>query len=651
MWPTFFIPGLARYIELIFGEVDHICGKGTYSSASPLIVSNPPSLASGDTQLVFVTYTTNTSEVWPDDTDGWYQVFGSSIVQGSGAWPGNQKAYCRKWNGTDGPFTVTMPSGAVSAAWISVSLGRGNANDPLFTGYLMLPEANVSLASTLEGPAQYLQAANIGDVLFQFSGSDPDWLSTDEPSGDDVEFACTHVGTLYGHTVSGMYARNRANNLLPYSKVQPAGWTLNALTRDTVSAFSTKCKPALRLYSSGGTTKHYAETEVALEAGKTYAFVMSYLAKNDPSTRYYMTYKKPDTSEHGAGWNAAFDTVYTLTGSTEIDSTNENDLIFTRPFGESLTTYFGGVAGIPIRADVTGTYKLRIHITSAADPNTNSNPNTAHNLWIQDVALIESPSASIVPTLLPTNGTAIAVGDSDYLRVAPHKQRYPYTSLAWGSIVLRRESGVRPLCVLSMPMERGVTYDFSDYEINDSRSLLRPDLDDDPRPMRTTHAVYSLLPNQKFYFELYVDTFGTGSTDANYSIGVAPFECSTNYNGAGAALVTGDHVGQYTYCSTGATYTNGTLDGSTVSAWGAGDYIGCGINFTDSKITFYRNGTLVKTMTMNANEKHRLWVGLLGFFSDYSADKQARFTYNFKGPFGGRKPTGFVAFDFDNEVA
>lgn len=650
MWPTFFMPLMA--IQERNGQVDHLCGTDTCGSGNPFDVPNPLSLAAGNSQVIVVSYYTNDVPVWPDATDGWSLIFDTSTVQGNGTWSGNQKVFYRIWNGTDPDFQVTIPSGSLSGAWLSMSLANANDADPIFSGYIFLAESYPVGVMSIQGDAQYLECANTGDVFLQVSSSEGDFTSAQEPATADVEFACTNtsVPTNWGHTLSAIYAARQANNLIPYSKVDPSGWTLNALTRDTATAYSTKVKPALRLYTSGGSSKHYAECSVDLEAGKSYAFVMSYFANNGAGA-YWMTYEKPDTSEHGVGFNAARNVKATLSGSTEVSASVKTDNVECLIQGDNIMGYFGSTAGIMIRADTTGTYKLRIHISAntSTDPNTNNSPSASAILWIQDVALIEGPSVSIIPTMLPTSGAAILPGQAAYVRPTPFIENYPFSPTGWFSLAVRRAGGSRPVCRLMECKRRGVLLDFGDNNINDSRLLAAPEIDD-PYPLRTSHAVYSQLADKKFYLELYVSSWGTGSTNDDYSIGMCPFEAATNNSSASSSTPTGGWPGQYVYCSTGKTFTNGTVDGSTIAAWQVGDYVGVGLDLTDNEITFYLNGTLVKTMAINSSQYDRLWVGLFGFFSDYSLDKQARMTYNFRGPFGGRKPSGFAAFDFDNEL-
>lgn len=656
MWPTFYIPGLARYIEtFVPGDVKYACGQFT-TNTTPVSIPNPTGIADGDTQLLIVTWFTSGSIVWPS---GWRIAFDAArcaLPQGSTSFGlGNQRVYVREYQAGDPDFSVYVTGGGlVSVLYANVILQNPEASDPWLNACWNWQNASAYGGYAPEGPMQYLEVANEGDLIVQCTSPVTALTAANEPDSSDVEFACTGEIVLAatprtGHSMAGVYGRRLANNLLTHTvDFDPSGWTAVGMTRDTTAAYTSSAKAYVQIAPTATNNNHYFEQSVTLEAGEAYLFSVRYFGNSGSNAYAWLSYEKPDTTEHGAGCIAAGNIQANMSGSTEITWASGKSRR-TQETG-NLLGVFGAIQSILITPDTTGTYKLRLHVTNGTDPN------TAHvgdpNDWLQvaGVSLVKGPLKNAMPIFLPTTSSPILPGDAPYVVPTPPTLGNSTTNKGYTNFIMRRSGGTRPLCKLFNNVTRGVYSEFGDNTITDSRVRGSPEAEGDIA-IRTSHVVYDLLATKKFYFELYVNSFGTGSANDCYVIGACPFE-SANVTVPNTATntATGDYPHQFAYTALGKTYTNGTLDVGTVTGWSIGDYIGCGINLTDWEITFYRNGTLLKTMTIPAGAlREAFWVGLFGFYAAYSADKQARFTYNFRGPFGGRKPSGFSAFDFDNE--
>ena len=646
MWPTFYLPRLS----VIPDSDSHLCGTATGSAGVPIVVPNPPIFQSGQNQVVIVSYKTNSTITWP--ASGWNQIFEAADIAGSGSYQtSTQKVYWRQWNGSDPPFSATVPSGFEDIAYLSVAIGNQNVSDPIFTGYMQNPDATVPYTRCPIGPAQYLEFVSAKDLFLQWSTNAYGFNPADEPNPADVSFACTNNDNFsppgIGHTLAAVRTANDANNLIPYSDLSLSGWTAFGITRDVFGVNSSTLSKC-RLRATAASSKHYMSTTVNLTAGKTYAFVMSYSAFNNAGLNIWMTYIKPDASEHGFGCDASQSVRKNLVGSTEVLWTGDN-ILNANPIGDINYGIFGSVLGFLIHADQTGTYELRIHLSDGSDPNTPNAPNTTYAAYLESAAVVDGPTKMQVPVLLPTSGAAIAKGSVPYFLPRPPVVPNAIASWPWSAFVMRKAGGKRPLCKLMNAQQREVLVHFSDNAITESR-LAHP-MDNGDLGFfgaRTSHSVYSFLSQKKFYTELHLSSYGTGIADDSYSIGVCPMECMITRSGI--LSIPGSLVGQYSYSSTGKTFTNGVQDAGLIAAWAPGDDIGVGIDFNANQVTFYRNGSLVKTQSLNAAQVTRMFVGMFGYWSFYSADKQAQISYNFRGSFSGRKPAGFSAFDFDNEI-
>jgi hypothetical protein len=314
----------------------------------------------------------------------------------------------------------------------------------------------------------------------------------------------------------------------------------------------------------------------------------------------------------------------------------------------------GGEFSFLIHADTTGTHQIRLYVTSPqtiggmpSQPDDATAGTYNGNQWtaISGVVLQEGPTFNQIASYIPTTDAPVLKGErAGVLFPAPTNVLFGY----WTGLVMRRAGGKRPLCRLFAPRMQHVSMEFGDTSFTDTTEK-HDDAQHGYNAIGTSQAVYELLPAKKFYMEMRVDAIG--ATHDAYTCGVAFHQSvqSWHQNQGASMPVVGDTAGQYAYVSNGKTWTDGTQDAGTVTAWAAGDYVGVGIDFTNWQVTHYLNGTLVKTQSIpNDWRRGALWCGCFGVRGESATSLQA--TYNFRGPFGGRKPSGFTAFDFDNEV-
>lgn len=221
---------------------------------------------------------------------------------------------------------------------------------------------------------------------------------------------------------------------------------------------------------------------------------------------------------------------------------------------------------------------------------------------------------------------------------------------------MRRAGGARPPCKLFAPIFKTIGWDIGDLTVN-SLKLRHTGgqwLDQTgSTPMyagiSSTHCVYGLLPQKKFYYEMKPTAFGASGAIEDFAIGFAP-----------PGLVQHRHSGlkphataqeRYAYCSDGKIYENGALV-TTITGWSVNDNVGAAIDLTNAEIKYYRNGTLVHTTDISGSVYlYGMWCVHCSINSAYASDEAATFEWNFAGSFSGRKPSGFYAWDFDNEVA
>jgi hypothetical protein len=169
--------------------------------------------------------------------------------------------------------------------------------------------------------------------------------------------------------------------------------------------------------------------------------------------------------------------------------------------------------------------------------------------------------------------------------------------------------------------------------------------------MTATHLAFpqSQIPNApgRYYFEYTVDATAGSMLGFGYAYAIGVSELAQmerqGYPAHASGMIGGGPG--YAYESDGTTISFGADEGITSATYTVGDVIGCGLNLIDNQVTFYKNGTLQRTIALNAGNRPFIAQMMTG-----ERNNIGRIEGNFRGPFGGRKPVGFAAWDWQNEV-
>lgn len=678
MWPTIYIPSGASIPG--DGLVDYTCGI-VYAANGVGTVPNPTNIADGQIQVVIASYSGNSSPIyWPTNYSGYgnfdrifdgYLVPTSMATTYGGYGRYRQHIYWREYSDGDDPFQYTAAAGFMYVAYVSLILERSNLTDPILNLFAWAIDDSF-LGPHPCSPIQGIEVAKDGDLILQSTSPWELFDDTQVPDDEDVEFTCCHnlnvAGLQSGHSVAGLYGRqNKASNLLTYSRTcSSSTWTHVNMTVTEDVAYGSNQIANCELKPTSASGLHYVEHEADLEAGKDYTFAVAWWGiDSSPATMCYLSYEKPDTTEHGVGARAGSSQSDTFGDSSLPNMTGSTEVLWnTDPAPSKFYNQgadiglFGGISTIRCAADTTGTYKFRIHVTTQGqDPLSAHGGNTGRPIYVTDTVLQEGPAKNHQVTFVPnTTGTPILPGTVSDVMGIPHNLPDTGTHLPRGvmHMIVRRSGGKRPTTRLTHVGEANIKWEMgSDWlTTGDSRRWLECG---QPLGRDVAHAnqvVHQGLSHKKYYFEVAFDATSSWINSDDHGVGFALAECSHLGERNNPYVRLGLHWGQYVHSSTGTTSVNGTDNGTTDTAWSDGDIIGCGINFTDWEITFYRNGTLVRTVAIAANEnRNHFWTPVVGIHGPSTWSYQIVCTANFKGPFGGRKPSGFTAFDFDNEVS
>jgi hypothetical protein len=679
MWPTFYIPPWQGYPDFISGNPYELCG--VTAAAASVTVPTPPQAITGALHLVVISYGSSPGGTnnFPDaGGPPWRRIFDSdyaSAASGSQYGIGKQLMFWRIYTAGDPDFSCShSPSGFIQCAYTSIILNNPNLSDPWFTLYehaFAAAGAGSFAGYRWSGASTLMEVANSGDLLLFTSCNNGKAISANEPSGTDVEFSCTPTfplsgGPDQGHTIAGLQSRAKVvNNFLTYCpSLSPSGWSIVGLSRTFPAPGTTAdCAGNVRLTCDTGSGQHYAEQSVTLVAGQSYMFAVSFMAfsQNTPvSPDLWMTYTKPDTTEHGIGTDSA-GTPIAVTGSTEVVLNGAGTPDFNNYQGDNSGSIFGGELSFIMVPTVSGTYKFRIYVTVPTSPGVHVQPGGSSasgnaNQWVEisGVVLQQGPSKNQMPCFLPTDSAALPVGST--LGVLPPVPRFTQAasnaSSSYTMLVMRRSGGIRPRCRFFSPYLRNQSLEFDDNSI--VNMFERHDHNvRGYQAIGSSHVVYEYLSRKKYYYEIVVTSVGSGGMVDAYSIGFCMSQALLDlaYPPGGTYHRVGLDAGQYTCSSTGNCYTDGVLDGATTAVWAVGDKIGASIDFTNWEIKYYINGTVVKTQTItNDIRRYALYRAQIGIRGPTTPRLQGRITSNFRGPFGGRKPVGFYALDYDNEV-
>lgn len=409
-----------------------------------------------------------------------------------------------------------------------------------------------------------------------------------------------------------------------------------------------------RIESNGVNTRHYIETEVALTAGERYSWhtlVRIYTTSGSSSAPFgALTVVTPASDEFGI--------VIAGNGTTNGAYIAE----WVDPLADHKTNWYAHMGdpkfdGIPndhqphpcsvhFIAPTTGTYKFRVSVGTAASWAGMTHTVSGELFSLYRTGLFAGYQA---PIWSPSGGNA-ALDRQQGGTVYFCDGATPFTGEggSYSFVVVKKESTVRPAILLpyhgtcggGMQIEAdGLTARDPSIWVDESCSML------------CTRQVYPKISGveQAYYAEITIDAFGGGTGGAGQSITVQPLH--------GSAVDAENDMGEgvYGWRRDGNVYY-GQANGLTVAgtAWSVavGTVLGVLVDYANREIKFYRNGTLASTVSMvtaAGREHHRLPFSLI-VNSQQRATGGFLYTANFTGPFGGRKPSGARAWDWVNEV-
>jgi hypothetical protein len=159
----------------------------------------------------------------------------------------------------------------------------------------------------------------------------------------------------------------------------------------------------------------------------------------------------------------------------------------------------------------------------------------------------------------------------------------------------------------------------------------------------------------KYYFEFTINQLDSETSVDSWRVGYADFETApygVDPGGAGASFGGMGDTDKSCAIARGASNTIRTIvDTINVDTAGApyivGDIIGIAVDFDLSVFRFFRNGVEIGSPRAKLAINKPLYAA---FGAGNGTTNTRDFTFNFTGPFGGRKPSGFSAYDFENEV-
>ena len=670
MWPTFFIHGLARGANdgFVDPDIDYLCGE--WLAATSGTIPTPAGASAGDTQLVVMTCSGVPSVT--ADGNPWHMLGNSGWIPGSLS-GGGQLVLWRVYDPADGDLAWTS-GGGIKGVYLSVLLKNQNDADPIFNAM----SASRTLSALDVGPwwatpITGLECVESGDLAIFISHPSvssilgvPAYPDLTGPGASESEFFCNNTqdggaSPHPGHVVSGTVVyKNRQHNLLKGApSFDLAHWTATNIALLNNVAGTYHLEPA-QLDPINGDTKHYIEQEVTLEAGKRYMLQLAFTFRAATTALPWMTILDENGNEGGIRCHTS------TAGLPSVISANSSAILSSdeKDRGAAYTDQHAGndsfrIAGFCTEPAATGTYRVRVYVSSGTDPT--GSPGTSDPsgvVRISGISLAEVFDYNEQPYFLETANTAIERGSVPGVSPnIPTKESGGTEASGEGFaiVVMRRSGGPRPPCKLFQPCMKNIGIQLGDLTQTDMliRGSYGQFLDDVGNAQQyfgicATHALHTTLSHKKFYYEMTPTAFGVNGAMRTYAIGYSP--CYGAIIKPMTARV-GTQDGNYNYCADGSIYEDGTLV-TTVTAWSVDDNVGASIDFDTFEIKYYLNGTLVHTSDFSGTAyETALWTVHCSTTGADSSNQAASFAWNFAGPFGGRKPSGFYAYDFDNEVA
>lgn len=678
MWPTFYIPGLARADDLDLVQI------GDLPCAVPVIYYDvnvdTPLARAGDLCVLFVTHDSDgsgsnpftispsgwTRYIWTSRNSNNRRQYGPNtfaviwkvltsddiattftLTHGGGSSPSWFEICARAYIFRN--FHPDIPLDCFSYQWSSHLLG-GSVTDAAarFCGTLGASSSNV--------PGDYLFTAltlRSGSTATNTGDPFPDLITLSETLADLWDDCLDQVATGRAwHVRVGLGKTTEyLVNMIPGEDwgsplTDWSGFGLGTFAAG-LSASGAEEKYAT-LISNTTPGRHYAEVEVALVAGQNYSFHVVTRLDSSRTDYWGITVVPPSGDEFGF---VAMKQIANAGGGYCAEGSSP----YLDPNSGRLTWWWGsptrtGTDGTPLRdpqtncllftAQETGTHKLRISVAGGAG-SADLSHSSASTVQVYRAALFDSFCS---PTWVPSEY------DGAMKKIQPGPIHYYDTGTSYDtttgigamSFVVNKNVTLAPAVMLPYlgPALGGMKV------ASDGLTVTKPTTlgNDVLGQMAASRQVYPQIDgaDQSYYAEIEITSLGTVSEGNRLIVGPlhGRFPDSENIQGDGT----------YGWAQNGTLWTGST--GTTGTAWGAavGTVLGVLVDYANQQVRFYKDGSLVHTFSMVTAEEHQTLPFLLCVTNSPTGASVFEYVANLTGPFGSRKPSGAKAWDWLHEV-
>lgn len=444
-------------------------------------------------------------------------------------------------------------------------------------------------------------------------------------------------------------AISEGGNAIP-SLMNNTNWTLTGMTY--ALATNSRGYGSPRLSTSSGTTLHQVTRSFTCAAGQTYLF--SVLAGG-----------------FKAGMVIGYDVGGTLYGATFglqaelINVLNDARCLRSRTFSAGSAS--GARYGVYMRFDEETTVTLLLGTTNLAGDRTYAGATIGDTLNVPWIGMQAVPSDHYIPAMndrfTSADDTARwshAVNPTNWARNMDATGANVFTNPRLSLSLLLKPAGAAspPVTLESNPLPDNIKLVSSTQTKSTTAdtSTWYPYDNGYDYSMRwgCDKWVWPGFGGGKFYIEFTINTLSSSAADWPAFIATPGIQRSAF---AGLSAFAGSNDPPYAFPSSNGFYgwtvngkrcdpTNGRTTGGTTLA--AGDIVGVAIDFENLEVKWYKNGTLDHTDTFGTSFELYPWA--IGFgLSNAASNIAVQITVNAAGPFGGRKPAGFAAWDWTNE--
>lgn len=660
MWPTFYIPSLLRAgtepVENIYWACSPMADA--YDSTDrTFYVLYPTDIQAGDLMILDVS-TSDSSTGGITMPTGFEKLMAMSQ-------PG---PFAYKFaDGTEtGSLGVTVRAAQNGRVYkICMAVFRGASQTDPF-GAVSMTGGNTHINPSIMAPPLYISDPNSHQMVVTQTTWDDD-----NPVGIEghvvVENGDLDGGAAFRNTVNQFdvrrentymfyspSSRNEVDNLLSNHVEFDANWSTSLVTLNPATS-----APATFSGTGNGVARRGIYQTVALEAGK-HTFAIGGFDALGANINFYLACVAPDGDEATAWFivNASMDGVWGRLPTYESGDMTLLGRYLSRGQGSGdLFRSKGGLAGISFEVPEAGNYEL--WIVPSYTEGTRFPPATNYGMSVSWAAAARG-SMPIWPAPESWSASGAAFTGAQGVRGRGIFQNPDNTALldrdmramafeilptgATRSATLMRQEP-NYLKVLQGPASGNVVVpDYSDSRVFHTNQY------EDYVPLATTQCRGRAIggSSRVLYAEF---QFGSGA-GANCYVQLAGLKsrghyyCRSNYGQPVRQDLNGIYVGS----------NNAILkyDGTTVlaaagSAWTSTDWIGVEYDIGAGTVRFYKNGTALAAATTlpNGDDLFQL-IAQTPFTNSFTSITEV--AANFTGPFGGRKPSGAVAWDWYNDV-